>query len=77
MSTVNCEGEFLHSCISKILFIYTEQLPKMKISSQVFFKDFINRFRTTYLENEFLRSFFFKNFADRLQNSYLSKNWIA
>ena len=41
-STVNWKKEFLHMCISKILFIDTEKLSKMQISSQVLFKDFDN-----------------------------------
>ena len=45
---------FLHSCILNILFIYIEQLSKMKIYSQLFFKDFVDRFKTTYLKNGFL-----------------------
>ena len=41
--------EFLHRCISKILFIDAEQLSKMQISLQVFWKDFVDRFRTGFL----------------------------
>ena len=40
--------------ISKILFTDTEQLSKMKISLQVFFKDFVNRFGSISFKNEFL-----------------------
>ena len=40
--------------ISKISFIGIEKLCKMQISLQVFFKNFINRFRITYLKNGFL-----------------------
>ena len=40
-SVVKWKKEFLHSCVSKILFIDTEQLSKMQISSQVFFKDLL------------------------------------
>ena len=35
-------------CISKMLLIDTEQLSKMQISLQVFCKDSIDRFRTSY-----------------------------
>ena len=52
--------EFLHVFISKILFIDTEQLSKMQISLQVFFKDSVDRFGTTYLKNGFLWSCFSK-----------------
>ena len=45
--------EFLHRFISKILFIDTENLSKMQIPLQVFFKDFPDRFGITYLENGF------------------------
>ena len=40
--------EFLHRYISKILFMDTDQDSKMLISSQVFFKNFFDRFRTAY-----------------------------
>ena len=46
--------EFLHRCISKILFIDPVKLSKMKISLQVYLKDFLDRFGTTYLEDGFL-----------------------
>ena len=46
--------EFLHWCISKILFIDIEKLSKMQISLVMFFKDFVDRFVTTYLKNSFL-----------------------
>ena len=46
--------EFLHRFISKILFIDTENLSKMQIPLQVFFKDFSDRFGITYLENGFV-----------------------
>ena len=57
---VNWKEQFLYRCISKILFIDTEKLSKMKISSQVFFKDFADRFGITYLKNGFLWSCFSK-----------------
>ena len=57
---VNWKKEFLHSCISKILFIDTEQLSKVQISSQVFFKDFVDRFGSTYFKNEFFWNSFSK-----------------
>ena len=57
---VNWKKEFLHRYISKILFIDTEKLSKMQISLQVFFKDFADRFRITYLKNGFLWSCFSK-----------------
>ena len=59
-SIVKWEREFLHICISKILFIDTEKLSKMQISLQVFFKDFAGRFRITYLKNGFFWSCFWK-----------------
>ena len=40
--------------MAKILFIDTEQFSKMQVSLQVFFKDFVDRFRATYLKNGFL-----------------------
>ena len=40
-SIVNWKKEFRHRCISKILFVDTEQLSKMQISMQVFFKDLL------------------------------------
>ena len=40
--------EFFYWCISKILFIDTEQLSKTQISLRVFFKDFVERFRNTW-----------------------------
>ena len=52
---VNWKKEFLHKCISKTLFIDTEQL-----SLQVFFKDFVDRFRTTYLKSGFIWNYFSK-----------------
>ena len=52
--------EFLHRCISKILLIDTEKLSKMQTTLQVFFKDFADRFRITYLENWFFWSCFLK-----------------
>ena len=70
---VNWKKEFPCKCISKnFLFIDTEQLSKMWISSQVFFKDFVDRFGTAYFKNVSLWRFF----VDRFQKSYLSKNWI-
>ena len=55
---VNWKKEFLHRCISRILFVDTEQLSKMQISSQVFFKDFVDRFGNAYLKNGFIWSCF-------------------
>ena len=46
---VNWKKEFLHRCISQTLFIDTER-----------FKDSVDRFRTTYLQNGFLWSCFSK-----------------
>ena len=60
-SMVSWKKESLFRFISKILFIDTEQLSKMQIFSQVFFKDFVDRFGTTYLKNGFLWSWFSKN----------------
>ena len=40
-------------CISKILFIDTEWFFKMQNVSQVFFKNFMDRFGTTYLKGYF------------------------
>ena len=57
---VNWKKEFLHRYISKILFIDTEKLCKMQIYLMVFFKDFADRFRSTYLKNGFLWSCFSK-----------------
>ena len=55
--------KFLQRCISKIfLFIDTERHSKMWIFSWVFFKDFIDRFGTTYLKNWFLWMYFSKTF---------------
>ena len=48
-SMVNWKKWIVHWFISKILFLDTEQLSKMQISLQVFFKDFVYRFGTTYL----------------------------
>ena len=62
--------------ISKILITDTEKLYNMQISSQVFFKDFIDRFRISTLKWISLK-LFFKNAVDRFQNSYQSKNWIV
>ena len=59
-SMVNWKKEFLNRCISKISFIDTEKLSKIQISLQVFFKDFADRFRITYLKNGFLWSCFSK-----------------
>ena len=66
---VNWNKEVLHRCISQILFIDTEQLSKMQIYLQVFFKDFIDRFRTSYLENGFLWIYF--------SNILLIEFWLA
>ena len=53
--------KWIHSqAYFKDLFIDTEKLSKMQISLQVFFKDFADRFWTTYLENGFLWSCFSK-----------------
>ena len=71
--------EFLCKCISNIansFFIDTEELSKMSISSQVFFNNFVDRFKTTCLKKWISLKVFFKNFAGRFQNSNLSKNWI-
>ena len=57
---VNWKKKFLHRCISKISFIDTEQISTMQISLQVFFKDFVDRFGTTYLNSRILRSCFSK-----------------
>ena len=88
-SVVNCKKELLRWCILKILFIDTEKLSKMQISSQVFSKDFFDRFRSTYFLSEcngthnsqkylpqkwISLKLFFENFVDRFQNSYQSKN---
>ena len=51
---------FLTGVFQKILFIDTEKLSKMQISLQVFFKDFADRFRITYLKNGFFWSCFSK-----------------
>ena len=59
-SMVNWKKEFLNRCISKISFIDTEKLSKIQISLQVFFKDFADRFRITYLKNGFIWSYFSK-----------------
>ena len=50
---VNSKKEFHHRCISKMLFIDMEQFS-------VFFKNFVDRFGTTYLRNGFLWSCFSK-----------------
>ena len=55
-SMINWKKEFLHRCISKTLFIDTEQFSKMYIFLHVFFKDYVYRFRTTYLKNGFIGS---------------------
>ena len=59
-SIINWKKKFLHRCISKILFIDTEKLSKMQTSLQIFFKDFADRFRITYVKNEFFWSCFLK-----------------
>ena len=59
---VNWKKEFLHRFFSKILFIDTEQFSKMQVFLQLFFKDFIDRFGTTYLKNGFLWNWFSKKF---------------
>ena len=66
---VNWKNEFFHKCISKILIIDAENLSEMQISSQVFFKDFADRFRITYLKNGFLWSCF--------SNILLIDFWLA
>ena len=53
-SMVNWKKEFLRWCISKILFVDTEQLSKMQISLQGFFKDSVDRFGTSYIKNGFI-----------------------
>ena len=40
------------------LFIDTEELSEMQISSQVIFKDIVNRFRATYLKMYFFEIIF-------------------
>ena len=50
--------KILGRCISKILFIDTEYSPKIWISWQVFFKDFLVSFGTTYFNNGFLSRYF-------------------
>ena len=55
-SMVNWKKEFLHRCISKIMFIDTEKLSKV----QLFFKDFADSFRITYLKNWFVWNCFSK-----------------
>ena len=66
---VNWNKEVLHRCISQIFFIDTEQLSKMQIYLQVFFKDFIDRLRISYLENGFLWIYF--------SNILLLEFWLA
>ena len=61
--------QFLYRCISKIRLLDTEQLSKMHISLQVFFKDFVDQFGTTFLKNRFLWSCFL--------NILLIDFWIA
>ena len=46
--------KFFQRSITKILFIGTEQLSKIWISSKVFFKDTAGRYGTTNLRNWFL-----------------------
>ena len=55
---VNWKKELFRKCISKNLFIDTEGLYKMWISSQVFFKDFVDRCETICLKNGFLYKYF-------------------
>ena len=45
--------KFFTGLFQKNLFIDTEELSEMQISSQVIFKDIVNRFRATYLKNGF------------------------
>ena len=52
--------EFLHRCILKFLFIDTEQVSKMQISLQVFFKNSVDWFGTAYPKNGFCWSCFSK-----------------
>ena len=54
--------------------IDTEKLSKMQISSQVFFKDFADRFGITYLKKWISLKLFFENFVDRFQNTYQFEN---
>ena len=49
----NWKKDFLHRCISKVFFIDTGQLSKMQISWEIFFKNFVDRFRANYLKNFF------------------------
>ena len=71
---------FLTGVFQKILFIDTEKLSKMQISLQVFFKDFADRFRITYLKNGFFWSCFSKILSTDFKiatnlKARLSKTW--
>ena len=61
-------------CLLVYVFIDTEQYFEIGIFSLVFFWDFVDRFRTAYLNISL--KIFSKNFVDGIQNSYLSKKWI-
>ena len=55
---VNWKKKFLCMRISNLSFTDTEQLCKMWISSHVFFKDFVERFRTAYFKNRSFSRYF-------------------
>ena len=55
-SMVNWKKEFLHRCVSKMLFIDIEQLIYLQVS----LKNFIDRFGTIYLKSRFIWRYFSK-----------------
>ena len=74
-SLVNWKKEFLHRCISKILFIDAVRLSKMQISLQEFFKNFVDRFQNSYQsKNWIVWRVFLKDFVDRFWNFYNKNN---
>ena len=72
-SKVNWKKEFLHSCISMILFIDTDNFLKCKFLRRYFPRILLIDSELPTLKIYFFEVFFFK-FVDIFQNSYQSKN---
>ena len=63
--------------ISNIFFIDTEQLSKMLISSQVFFKDFADKVQNSYLPKSWIMSeVFLKDFDHKILKLLRQKQFI-
>ena len=49
---------------------------KKRVPSQVYFKDFVHRYRTIFLKFNFFSQVFFKDFVDRFGTTYLKNGFL-